>query len=381
MELAAIFAEHWEAHASTHRHCLAAPHYRAARAVMACRTPEMGGRVYQCGDCGRQRYAYHSCNHRSCTKCGALAQKQWAAAQELKLLPVPYFMLTFTVPEELRAPAYAEQAWFYDAMFQAVSATLMDFAQDERHLGGTPGFTAVLHTWTRQMQHHPHLHVIMPGVALGADGLRLSRAKADRYLFPVKALGAAFRNRLRRLIEARDAQGGAPLMPCIPPQVWRAAWVVDAQAVGDGKRALRYLARYASKSALSAGRLLGYTKDGRIRLHCQRSGSGRWEVILLTPSEFLRRWSLHVLPKGLVRLRHYGFHSAPAKDKLQRVREILQTPAPAKPAPLAPPKPKCPCCGRDMLPHREIPRPPFALRILMQTAARPAPVPVAPDSG
>ena len=392
MELAAIFAEHWEAYASAHRHCLAAPHHRAARAVMACRTPVMGGRVYAC-ECGRERYAYHSCNHRSCTKCGALAQKEWAAAQEAKLLPVPYFMLTFTVPEELRQMAYAGQEWFYDAMFRAASATLMDFAHDKRHLGGTPGFTAVLHTWTRQMAYHPHLHVIMPGVALSADGLRIKRAKLNKYLFNVDALAAAFRNRLRRLIEAHDAREGTKLLRNLPPHLWHMAWGVHAKAVGNGRRALRYLARYASKSALSERRLLGYTNDGRIRLNCQRSDNGKWEVILLTPDEFLRRWSLHVLPKGLVRLRHYGFHCTPAKAKLQRVRDILQTPAPVKPAPIAPPKPKCPCCGKDMAVAREIPRPSFALRLLMQTIARqsrapqviiqrpsrPAPTPI--DSG
>jgi hypothetical protein len=164
----------------------------------------------------------------------------------------------------------------------------------------------VLHTWTRQMLHHPHLHVIMPGVALSADGLRLKRAKGDKYLFPVKALGAAFRNRLRRLIEERDAREGASLMQRLPPHLWRAAWVVDAQAVGDGTRALRYLARYASRSALSESRLLGYAPDGRIRLKCQRSDSGRWQEVLLTPHEFLRRWSLHVLPKGLIRSPPHG---------------------------------------------------------------------------
>lgn len=209
----------------------------------------------------------------------------------------------------------------------------------------------------------------------------------------MKALGAAFRNRLRRLIEERDAEEGTRVMQSLPPEVWRSAWVVDARAVGNGRSAMRYLARYASKSALSEGRLLGYTKDGRIRLNCQRSDSGRWEVILLTPDEFLRRWCLHVLPKGFVRVRHYGFHAAPAKAKLQRVREILQTPPPIKPAPVAQPKPRCPCCGKDMLLHREIPRPPFALRVFMDAAARQAvapplvierashPAPVPPDSG
>lgn len=172
MELAAVFAAHWRSFAATHRHLLSAAHYRAARAVMSCRTAELGGQLHHCPECARQRFVYHSCNHRSCPKCGAREQKEWAAAQEAKLLPVPYFMLTFTIPGELRQFAYREQAWFYDLMFQGMAQTLMDFSHDENHLGGRPGFSAVLHTWTREMLHHPHLHVIMPGVALSSDGLR-----------------------------------------------------------------------------------------------------------------------------------------------------------------------------------------------------------------
>jgi hypothetical protein len=357
MELASILAAHWQIFAAQQRHILTAAHYRAARAVMRCRTAELGGEMHQCAHCTDQFYhAYHSCNHRACTKCGGREQKEWTAAQEAKLIPrVPYFMLTLTLPSEMRAFAYKHQAWFYDAMFKAMQSVLMDFAQDKRHLGGTPGFSAVLHTWTREMVFHPHLHVIMPGIALSADGLRVFRAKDKQYLFPVDALKAAWRNRLDRLILQHDKEQGTRHYSQIDPQVWKKDWVIDIQAVGNGKHALRYLARYVHKTAVSQQRLLGYDEQGRVRLNCQDSDTGKWYVILLTPTEFIRRWCLHILPKGFTRVRHYGLHSAPAKAKYDRVHHILgSTPAP-KPAPLPTTKPKCPCCGKDMVHVSKLP--------------------------
>ena len=360
MDLASIFTTHWQRFAATCRHLLTAAHYRAARAVMACRTPALGGQVQHCSACADQRrYVYHSCNHRACPKCGGREQKEWAQAQEAKLLPrVPYFMLTFTVPEELRRFAYQHQAWFYDAMFKAASATLMDFAHDDKHLGGTPGFTAVLHTWTRQMQHHPHLHVIIPGIALSTAGLRVRRSKAKRYLFPIAALAAAFRHRLDKAIRHRDRTEHTRHHTQIDPQVWKKKWIVDARAVGRGRSALRYLARYVHKSAVSEPRLKGYDAHGNLRLNCQDSDTGKWRIHHLTPDEFLRRWSLHVLPKGLVRVRHYGLHSAAAKKKWERLHHILGTRPTPKRAPLETPKLKCPCCGKDMELLRIIPPPP-----------------------
>ena len=362
MDLASIFTTHWQRFAAKSRHLLTAAHYKAARAVMACRTAELGGEVHYCGGCPDQkRYVYHSCNHRACPKCGGREQKEWAAAQEAKLLPrVPYFMLTFTIPEELRRYAYAHQAWFYDAMFRAASETLMDFAQDEKHLGGTPGYTAVLHTWTRQMAYHPHLHIIMPGLALSADGLRVKRVKRRGYLFPIAALAAAFRHRLDKAILARDSAERTRHHTQIDPQVWQKDWVIDAQAVGRGVTALRYLARYVHKTAISEPRLKGYDASGNVKVNCQNSDTGKWSHIHLKPDELLRRWCLHVLPKGLVRVRHYGLHSAAAKAKLARVHQILGTQPAPRPAPLETPKPKCPCCGKDMILLRVIPRLPRA---------------------
>ncbi len=379
MDLASIFTTHWQRFAATHRHLLTAAHYKAARAVMACRTAVLGGQVHHCGHCADQkRYVYHSCNHRACPKCGGREQKEWAAAQEAKLLPrVPYFMLTFTIPDELRRYAYREQAWFYDAMFKAASETLMDFAHDVKHLGGTPGFTAVLHTWTRQMQQHPHLHIIIPGIALSADGLRVKRSKAKKYLFPIDALATAFRHRLDKAILHRDTIEHTRHYSQIDPQVWQKDWVVDARAVGRGITALRYLARYVHKSALSEPRLKGYDANGKVRLNCQDSDTGQWGIIPLTPDEFLRRWCLHVLPKGLVRVRHYGLHSAAAKKKWQRLHQILGTQPTPKPAPLETPKPKCPCCGKDMKLLRLIPPLPRTWLTLSSRAPPPMPAPSA----
>lgn len=350
MELASILETHWPGFARAHRHLLTAAHDRAAAAVLACRTAALGAQVYRCGDCDKTHIAFHSCNHRACPKCGGQQQQEWAQAQEAKLLPVPYFMITFTLPEQLRGFARKHQRWFYDVMFDAVAGTLKDFAKDARHLGGMAGFTAVLHTWTRQMQYHPHLHVIMPGVALRKDGLRIFRAKGAKFLFPVKALGAAFRNRLRKAIERHDSEAGTTHHTQIDPHLWKVAWVVDSRGVGNGQSAVRYLARYVSKTALSQQRLLGYDPQGNVRLNCQNSGSGQWQAITLTPHEFLRRWSQHVLPKGLMRLRHYGFLSAAAKHKLERLREILgaATPAPTSAEPTTPVRPNCPCCGKAM---------------------------------
>ncbi|MBL9178606.1 MAG: transposase, partial [Verrucomicrobiaceae bacterium] len=189
----------------------------------------------------------------------------------------------------------------------------------------------------------------MPGIALREDGLRVYRAKGAKYLFPVKALGAAFRHRLSRLILQHDREAHTRHHAQIDPQVWKLAWVVDSRGVGDGVHALRYLARYVSKTALSESRLHGYDEHGNIRLRCQNSTTGQWSVITLSVDEFIRRWSQHVLPKGHVRVRHHGFWSAAAKAKLARVRHLLGLATPSAPQQQpAKTQPKCPCCGKEM---------------------------------
>ena len=212
MKLVSIFTAHWERFVEGSQAMLTAAHYRAARAVQWCRTAALGGQLHECQDCDKQKFAWHSCNHRSCLQCGAQDQQEWAAAQKAKLLRAPCFMITVTLPEELRRFVYKEQEWFYGLFFAAVSGALKDLGQDPKHLGGSIGMTAVLHTWTREMLYHPHLHVIMPGVAINQDGHRIQRAKGRRYLFPKAVLNVVFRNRIKSAAQ----EGNAAVPPATP---------------------------------------------------------------------------------------------------------------------------------------------------------------------
>ena len=189
----------------------------------------------------------------------------------------------------------------------------------------------------------------MPGVVLSEDGLSLRRAKGRKYLFPVKALAAAFRHRLMKLIMRHDQAEATRHLSQIDPHIWRIRWNVHSRAVGNGQAAVRYLARYVNKTALSEQRLLGYDNHGNLRLNCQSSATGEWSVLTLTPDEFLRRWCQHILPKGLMRVRHYGFLSAAAKARLERLRHILGACAPPRSPATEPLAIKCSCCGKPML--------------------------------
>jgi hypothetical protein len=356
VKLAGIFARHWDAFAGAKPYLLNAAHFRAAEAVRACRTAALGAEVYQCACCKRKRLRYHSCNHRACTQCGKHKQHEWSQAQEAKLLDTDYYLLTFTLPAELRVTCYKQQQWFYGIMFDAVSDTLkaLDLKRKRVLPDGvfnpdTLGFTAVLHTWTREMQYHPHIHVVMPGLSLANGGQRIHRPAVADYLMPHRAIAKRFQILLRRKLAAHDAETNRADLAAIPQAGWNKRWVVDVEAVGNGRSALRYLARYVHRSAVSDQRLLGATPDGRIKLNCQNSRTKRWQVIMLDPHEFLRRWCLHVLPKGFTRVRHYGYLSAAAVEKRGKIRDILQMPeSMPKPQPKPAARPECPCCTRPM---------------------------------
>jgi hypothetical protein len=363
LELAALLGEHWADHARDHRQHLHAAHYRAVRCVLACRTPAMGGRVHRCGGCRRHHYAYHSCNHRSCPKCGAREQQEWTACQEARLLPVPYFMVTFTLPEELRPLCLARPGILYDLMLRESAAALQDLIAT-RHGGAKGGFTGVLHTWGRQIQHHPHVHLIVPAVAIHPVTGRLVRPAQDGFLVHFRPLAARFRSRLHHALQHDHPDLYQTLTPS-QRQVLSPGkqWNVQLQPVGRGKTAVRYLARYVRRSAFTAKRLLGYDGHRNIRLQWTSSADGKTGVMTLDPHEFIRRWLIHVLPKGFPRVRHYGFLSPAAGKTRLRVRAMLGEfgePLPQLPAleSFA-----CPHCGgvltylRDIAPVR-IPRGP-----------------------
>lgn len=317
------------------------------RAVLSCRTPALGGRLWQCSCHPHARhFSYHSCNHRSCPQCGAIEQQQWCATQEARLLPgVPYFLVTLTVPDALRGPCKAHPAILYDLLLREAAGALKDLCRSK--LGGLPGFTTVLHTWGRQLQHHPHVHIVIPGVVLGPDGRERYPDKPG-FLLHGTPLALRLRNRLELALKTRHPEIHAALVRD-HPRAFRVNWVADLRHTGSGKPALRYLARYVFKSALGPGRLLGYDKRGRIRLLCHESGSNRRHIIALTPDEFIRRWLTHVLPKGFVRVRHHGWMSGAARKLRLRVRALvcgeLDEPVPVT---LPMPVPRCERCGAEM---------------------------------
>ena len=323
LTLAELLQEHWPGYARANRSRLAAPHYRAVRCALVCRTPELGGQLYQCGDCSRYHFSYHSCNHRNCPQCGALDQRIWSAKQEARLLPVPYFMVTFTLPSELRSLCLAHPKQLYDLILKESAGALSDVIAT-KHKSGSCGFTSVLHTWGRQMQHHPHVHCIVPALAFDQQNDQLIHPDKDTFLIHFKPLAARFRSRIQAAIKERhpeihEALTSAQKQALAPGKTWN----VQLQHVGKGVTALRYLARYVHRSAYAPKRLLGYDTQGNIRLRWTCSSTGRDAILTLTPHEFIRRWLLHVLPKGFTRVRHYGWLSSAAAKTRARIRLLL----------------------------------------------------------
>lgn len=353
LDLADILAEHWENYARAHRSHLVTAHYRAVARVLACRTPALGGRLYRCDGCAKPHFAYHSCNHRSCPRCGSNEQAQWTARQEAKLLPVPYFMVTFTLPSELRQACLAHPREMYDLILKQSAAALRDVIATKTK-GGQSGFTAVLHTWGRQLQHHPHVHFIVPALAWHPQKKQLIAPGKDQFLVHYSPLAARFRNLLYQALKTDHPEIFKTLPPVAkgifhPSKIWN----VQLQHVGAGKTAVRYLARYVKRSAIGPKRIIGYDKEGKIRIHWTSSSSGKPGIMTLAIFEFIRRWLLHVLPKGFARVRHYGFASS-AAIKTQRIIR-LHLGAEIDPLPELPePKPHtCPCCGGNLTFLRE----------------------------
>jgi hypothetical protein len=353
LELAEVLRDHWPDFARRHATRLAAAHHRAVRAVMACRTPALGGQLWSCS-CRHHHphYVYHSCNHRSCPRCGALDGRKWAATQEARLLPgVPYFLVTLTLPDALRGVCRKYPAVLYDLLLRQAPGAFQDLCRTK--LCGLPGFTAVLHTWGRQLQHHPHVHLVVPAVVLAPDRSLRHPRKHD-FLIHGRPLAARLRNRLEIALK-RDHPDIHAMIVRDHPRAFRCKWVADVRHTGSGRPALRYLARYVFRSALGPKRLLGYDRRGRIRILCHQSSSNRPHVIALHHDEFLRRWLTHVLPKGFVRVRHFGWMSGAARKTRLLVRALacaqLDEPAPVLPQP---PVPRCPHCGAAMVPLASI---------------------------
>ena len=344
VELAQVFARHGTAFRATHR--LAPVQYRALNAIEACRTAALGGHVACCDACGRLRYSYHSCRNRHCPKCQTLAKERWLAARRAELLPVPYFHVVFTLPHELNPLAQGNPRVIYRLLFDTAARTLVEFGENPRWLGGEIGITMVLHTWGQTLTQHLHVHCLVTGGALAADGRWIYPRSG--FLFPVKALSQVFRGKflasLRRafgsgtLALARstaalaDARRRAALFAALHAR----PWVVYAKRPFAGpEQVLAYLGRYTHRIALTNSRLLSLD-DHTVRFRYKDYASAnRRKVMALDAQEFIRRYLRHVLPKGFMRIRHYGLLGNRAKHhKLARARAALAAPRPPpEPAP------------------------------------------------
>jgi hypothetical protein len=342
VSLADILRRHWPAYRARFGSAIPPAHRAAVKAILNCRTPSRGGQLFRC-DCGALHYAYHSCGHRACHQCGHGDARAWAQRQQARLLPMPYFLLTFTVPEELRAVIRSHPRELYAALFRESSGALADGALSK--LGIQLGCTGVLHTWTRQLIFHPHVHYLVPGGGLTPEGLRWKRVKDPDFFLPTRVLAARFRNRLRRWLQAQHPE----LLSTIPARAWRQPWVVDGQPAGRGQTALRYLAAYVQKTALSASRLVACDERTVTFTHQDRA-TGQTKTLRLPAHEFLRRFLQHVLPKGFQRVRHFGWLSPAAKKRWQRIHALLDwkptTPPDAAAAPCW--APQCPRCRKPM---------------------------------
>ena len=343
VELAEVFARHGAAYQATHR--LVPVQYRAMAAIQACRTAALGGHIERCDACGRLRYHYHSCRNRHCPKCQTLAKERWLAARRAELLPVPYFHLVFTLPHELNALAQGNPRVLYALLFESVSATLLEFGENPRWLGGEIAATLVLHTWGQTLSQHLHLHCLVAGGALGANGQWIRPRRG--FLFPVKALSQVFRGKfLATLTRAFDAQrlrldaSTLALAALAHRRRFFAAlrdrpWVVYAkQPFGGPQQVLDYLGRYTHRVAISNNRLVSLN-EVEVCFHWKDYAHGnRRKLMSLDAHEFIRRFLLHVLPTGFMRIRHYGVLANRAKrEKLAQARTALDHPRLAQPQP------------------------------------------------
>ena len=343
MELKAII-EHYRAAFQTKYACQITREQNAAlEAILACRTERYGKMMVYCNDCDTEQWRYHSCGHRFCPACQHHDTSCWLQRQEAKLLPVDYYMVTFTLPYELRSLARHHQKVIYTMLFDCATRTLKRFANNSTTLTGDPGLTVVLHTQTRCLDYHPHVHIIVPGGALNKKRRQWKKLK-DKFLFHEFSLAKVFR---AKFIQAL-CSAGFSLPNKLPKK-----WVVDCEHVGRGLPALQYLSRYLYRGVISEKNILA--DDGKeVIFQYRESKSKTWQLKTLAGEDFLWQLLQHVLPKGFRRVRDYGFLHGNAKKTLQLIQLLLKVMIdPSKP--IERPSFTCTCCGQPMQIIRFIP--------------------------
>jgi putative transposase/transposase-like zinc-binding protein len=377
-EVADVFRRHADAYRRVHDGHLGRVERRVMSAVALCRTAALGGHAESCADCGFVRHAYNSCRNRHCPKCQGRARAAWLAARQAELLPAPYFHVVFTMPAPAAEIAFQNKQTVYAILFRTAAETLRRIAANPKHLGAEIGLVAVLHTWGQTLQHHPHVHCVVPGGGPSPDGTRWIGCRPGFFL-PVRVLSRLFRrlflDELRAAFEAGQLGFFNDLAHLAEPASFarrlsdlrRTEWVVYAKPpFGGPEQVLAYLGRYTHRVAIANSRLVTVTEDEVAFRWKDYRHHGKAKLMVLDADEFIRRFLLHTLPDGFHRIRHYGFlangHRA---AKLALCRKLLAVPPPIKPATKEPYEAKgttmafdrCPGCGGAMVTFAFLPRP------------------------
>jgi len=291
-------------------------HQKVIQAIIDCRSGSLGKTIYQCQGCGQMHVVNQSCGNRHCPVCQYQKSQNWLQKQHERMLPGHYFMITFTIPEELRAFIRSHQDKGYSAMFAASSEALKRLAGDQKYIGAhLAGFTGILHTWGRQLNYHPHIHYLVPGGGLSQDRKTWVSSHTG-FFVPVKALSIIY----RALFKEQMSKAG--LFPEINPSVWTIDWNVNSQTVGDGRAALKYLAPYVFKVAIGESRIVN-VQNRTVTFTYKQRGSNRIRTMVLDVLEFIRRFLQHVLPSGFMKVRHYGFMNSSCKIPISDIRKMI----------------------------------------------------------
>ena len=327
-------------------------HKKAIYDIQRCRTEAMGGHVYHCQDCGKKVYVYHACRNRHCPACHSDQIQKWLNRRTEELLPCDYFHVTVTVPQTLRSMFRSHQKLMYSLLMKTASESVIQLADDPKHLGGRVGILAVLHTWTRTLLYHPHVHCLVPAGGVSDDQEWLPARK--NYLVPVKALSKIFRGMFRDMVPKE-----LPAL-MIPKVAWIKEWVVYCKpALQGADKVLAYLGRYVYRIAISNSRILSI-EDGKVTFRYQQCGDSQWKTMTLPANEFMRRFLQHVLPKGTHKVRYYGLWSPANRSRLHQLQILLARDKPVPPhernfpeeeilaIPLSAEK-TCPHCGKGLL--------------------------------
>jgi hypothetical protein len=352
IEVADVLRQYGPAYLGQFGDKMPASHRRAFEDILRCRTAALGGHLYECNTCGRQHYSYHSCRNRSCPKCHAGDTQTWLQQRQAERLPVPYYHVIFTLPQELRGFMRLHQKPLYALVLRSAAHALLTLAADPRYVGGLVGIMAVLHTWGSTLAYHPHVHCLVTAGGVSADD-RQWRPARDDYLVPVKALSKLFRGMVLDQIRRRFTEIK------LPSSLGQKDWVVHCKpAVQGTEKVLEYLGRYIHRIAITNSRILSID-DGQVTFRYRDSRTAQMRTITLNANEFIRRFLQHVLPSGVHKVRYYGLWSPSHRDHRHQWQNRLANPPTDEPPPSAldspvemsspPPGQPCPYCKTGTL--------------------------------